>query len=254
MVSGGALFALIRPLTGKAKALSRVQVVAGKEYASRSLEALGLSQEVRAFGVDDAVSERLRRATVAEVEPTRRALLLREMVTASYQTATILLLLCGLWAVHSFVDRPLASLGAIVVILVRALNQTASLQGYYHQLMEAAPFLERLDARAGDPPRQPTDVGRPRDLRPSRLRFESVSYGYEDDRLAVTDLDFEVRAGEAVGIVGPSGSGKSTLIQLLLRLRQPSGGRYLLDDIDAADIDDRSWFAAGRRSSRRTHG
>lgn len=242
VVSGGLLFVAIRPLTSTAKDLSRVQVAAGREYAGRSLEALGLSQEIRTFGVDDAVSERLRSTTNAEVEPTRRALVLREMVTASYQMVTILLLLGGLWAVHTFVDRPLASLGAIVVILVRALNQTAVLQSTYHQLTEAAPFIERLvGERAVLRANLPASGDRHID-RPSKLRFERVRYSYLEGQHAVSDVDFEVARGEAIGIIGPSGSGKSTLIQLILRLRQPNEGRYLLDGIDAAEIDDESWF------------
>lgn len=244
LVSGVALFLILRPLTHKAKALSRIQVKAGQEYAARSLEALGLSQEIRAFGVSGEVVELLDRTAQAEVEPTRRSLVLREFVTAGYQLATILLLLGGLFAVHRFVDRPLASLGAIVVILVRALNQTAGLQAAYHQLMEAGPFLERLEAeravlRSQAPPSGDHVIHGP----PATLRFEHVSYAYDGVRPAVDDVDFTVNQGEAVGIIGPSGSGKSTLIQLLLRLRQPDQGRYLLDGVDASEIDDDSWFS-----------
>lgn len=243
MVSGVGLFLILRPLTNKAKALARIQVKAGQEYAARSLEALSLSQEIRAFGVSAEVTDLLDHTAAAEVEPTRRSLVLREFVTAGYQLATILLLLGGLFAVHRFVDRPLASLGAIVVILVRALNQTAGLQASYHQLMEAGPFLERLETerallRSNAPRSGDHVIGAP-----ASLRFEHVTYAYDGVRAAVEDVDFTVHQGEAVGIIGPSGSGKSTLIQLLLRLRQPDSGRYLLDGIDASDIDDDSWFS-----------
>lgn len=244
VVSGVGLFVLIRPLTRRAKSLSQVQLAAGREYGALSLEALGLSQEIRAFGVSQPVIDHLASATAAEVEPTRRAIILRELVNAAYQLATILLLLSGLYAVYTLVDRPLATLGAIVVILVRALNQTAGIQGNYHALMEAAPFLDRLSSeRAVLRSHIPESGDRVIDA-PSTLRFENVNYAYEDSQKpAVKELDFEVSRGEAVGIIGPSGSGKSTLIQLLLRLRQPDTGRYLLDAVDAAEVDDDSWFA-----------
>jgi ATP-binding cassette, subfamily B, bacterial len=243
VVAGGVLFVAIRPLTGWAKALSRSQLEAGRTYQARSLEALGLSQEVRSFGVSEEVIDRLDQATAAEVRPTERAMVLRESVTASYQLATILLLLGGLYVVHAFVDRPLASLGAIVVILVRALNQTAYIQAMYHGLVEAEPYVRRLEAeratlRSALPRSGDRVIGAP-----STLRFEGVTYAYGEGPAAVSDLDFEVRRGEAVGIIGPSGGGKSTLIQLLLRLRQPDGGRYLLDGVDASQVDDDSWFA-----------
>jgi ABC-type multidrug transport system fused ATPase/permease subunit len=243
VVAGGGLFVVIRPITRRAKSYSRVQLVAGREFGARALEALGTSQEIRAFGVSQSIIDDLEAATAAEVAPTRRALVLRELVTALYQFATILLLIGGLYVVHTVVDRPLASLGAIVVILVRALNQTAMLQSYYHALVEQAPFVQRLDVERAELRRQVPTSGDRVISAPRRLRFEHVTYAYGGERPAVEDLDFEVRRGEAVGIIGPSGSGKSTLIQLLLRLRQPDSGRYLLDEVDAADVDDESWFA-----------
>lgn len=242
VVSGGVLFVAIRPITLKAKALSSAQLLAGRDYGSQSLQALTLSQEIRAFGVTNQVIDRLGDAVAAETEPTRRGLVLREVVTATYQLATIMLVLAGLYGVHEFVNRPLASLGAIVVILVRALNQTALLHAYYHTLVEAVPYIERLDAEREELRAQVPSTGSVVAGAPSEIRFEDVSYSYGGDSDAVSDLDFTVHLGEAIGIIGPSGSGKSTLIQLLLRLRQPDTGRYLLDGIDAADISDEAWF------------
>ncbi len=242
VVGGSGLFLMVRPFTQQGKRLAQAQLVAGREYAERSFEVLGLSQEIRSFGVTEPVIERLERLTEQEVAPTRRGLVLREFVYNFYQFASILLLLAGLFAVYQWIDRPLASLGAIVVILVRALNQTASLQSQYHALVETVPFLERLDSertilRASEPSSGESVI-----TAPNLIRFESVSYSYDSARPAVVGLNFEVRKGEAIGVIGPSGSGKSTLIQLLLRLRQPDSGRYMLDDFDASDIVDASWF------------
>ena len=56
------------------------------------------------------------------------------------------------------------------------------------------------------------------------LKVEGVSRRFGGVR-AVDGVSFEVRAGEALGIIGPNGSGKSTLINLLSGFVRPDGGR-----------------------------
>jgi ATP-binding cassette, subfamily B, bacterial len=50
-----------------------------------------------------------------------------------------------------------------------------------------------------------------------------------------------VPAGETVGIVGPSGAGKSTLVQILLRLREPTTGVYLVNGVPASTVSSEDW-------------
>jgi iron complex transport system ATP-binding protein len=59
------------------------------------------------------------------------------------------------------------------------------------------------------------------------IRLESVDLGYED-RLVLTDLNFQVNPGEFVGILGPNGSGKSTLIHAISGLLPPQRGRIII--------------------------
>ena len=72
--------------------------------------------------------------------------------------------------------------------------------------------------------------------------FENVSFSYKKNTApALSELNFRVRAGETIGIVGPSGSGKSTLISLITGFHRPTGGRILLDGADMNTIDLRTF-------------
>ncbi|MFC4585574.1 ABC transporter ATP-binding protein [Sphaerisporangium corydalis] len=68
------------------------------------------------------------------------------------------------------------------------------------------------------------------------VEVRGVGYGYLPDTPVLSGVDFEVRAGRTVAIVGPTGSGKSTLTQLLVRLIDPDTGRVLLDGTDVRDV------------------
>jgi len=55
---------------------------------------------------------------------------------------------------------------------------------------------------------------------------------------ALRGINLDIEPGEFMAIMGPSGSGKSTLMNILGCLDQPSGGRYLLDGISVAEMND----------------
>ncbi len=71
---------------------------------------------------------------------------------------------------------------------------------------------------------------------PGEIRFNKVSFGYKEDDYVLKDLDFTIRPGEKVALVGPTGAGKSSIIRLLCRLYEVSEGQILLDNVDIRDI------------------
>jgi len=71
------------------------------------------------------------------------------------------------------------------------------------------------------------------------LRGVSKTYGAGDIAVhALRGVDLVIEEGDFVAIMGQSGSGKSTLMNLLGCLDVPSGGRYLLEGVDVAQLDD----------------
>jgi ATP-binding cassette subfamily B protein len=75
-----------------------------------------------------------------------------------------------------------------------------------------------------------------------RIVLEDVRFRYPAGTADVlAGVDLELRAGESTALVGVNGAGKSTLVSLLGRLRDPIGGRILVDDTDVRDLDPVSW-------------
>jgi putative ABC transport system ATP-binding protein len=72
------------------------------------------------------------------------------------------------------------------------------------------------------------------------VRGLSKVYGEGETAVhALRDVDFSVRRGEYVAVIGQSGSGKSTLLNMLGCLDAPTSGRYLLEGLDVANLDER---------------
>lgn len=70
------------------------------------------------------------------------------------------------------------------------------------------------------------------------LEAENLSFRYTDDGPLVLDgVDFRVRPGEFVAVVGASGCGKSTLLRLLIGFDRPSSGSVRYDGQDLAALD-----------------
>jgi ATP-binding cassette subfamily B multidrug efflux pump len=78
------------------------------------------------------------------------------------------------------------------------------------------------------------------------IRFDQVTFDYgRSDGVPVLDgLDFTIRPGERVGLVGRSGSGKSTLVNLLLRFYELERGSVRIDGQDIREVTQESLRAA----------
>lgn len=67
------------------------------------------------------------------------------------------------------------------------------------------------------------------------IKFNQVSFGYGDQPV-LQDIEFTLKKGKTIALVGPSGGGKSTLADLVPRFYDPSSGKITLDGTDLRDF------------------
>lgn len=99
-----------------------------------------------------------------------------------------------------------------------------------------------------DEPAQIPDVDGAAELENVRgdVRFDGVSFSYEQNKPLIEGLNLNVRAGQRIAIVGPTGCGKTTLINLLMRFYDVNGGAVSVDGSDIRQIT--------RKSLRQSYG
>lgn len=71
---------------------------------------------------------------------------------------------------------------------------------------------------------------------PLSVNFQRVSFSYEDDQPVLQDLDFALRPGKVLGLLGRTGSGKTTITRLLHRLYDPSHGAIMIGDQNLREL------------------
>lgn len=71
------------------------------------------------------------------------------------------------------------------------------------------------------------------------ITFENVSFAFSDEPEVdvLHDINFSIKAGETLGVLGETGSGKSTLVNLISRFFDPTVGRVLIDGIDIKEMN-----------------
>jgi len=112
-----------------------------------------------------------------------------------------------------------------------------NLSNLYNQFVNSVAYLERI-FETMDEPVTIKDAPDAKPLPPIKgdVRFENVTFAYEEGHNVLENVSFEVKAGESIALVGPTGAGKTTIVNLLSRFYDVTGGRILIDGHDISKV------------------
>lgn len=118
------------------------------------------------------------------------------------------------------------------------LNQLAQL---FNTIQSAVSGATRVFDLMDETTEFETDITeRPVEDLKGEVRFENVSFGYDEDRMILKELNFDVNSGDTIAIVGPTGSGKTTIINLLNRFYDANVGNVYLDGTNTRNMEKES--------------
>ena len=196
---------------------------------------------IKSFTTEAYESERLR----VESEAYRRSNNQAIKLSAAFIPTIRMLILMGFTALMLFggmatVDGKI-SVGAysvLVFLIQRLLWPLTRLGETFDQYQRAMASTNRVMDLLDTPVAiHPGHISLALDAVSGELRFENVSFAYQDRLPVIQHLSLSIGAGETIAIVGTTGSGKSTLVKLLLRFYEVHSGRITLDGIDIHELN-----------------
>lgn len=240
-VAAVGIFFILRPFGRVTRRQAGLHSAGSLALADGVGEAVRLTEEMHVYGTAPQHRERIDDLIEGVEKPYFRTQMLGMGVPALHQGLALVLVIGGLAVLYALGGENLGQLGAIVLILVRALSYGQQLQTVYQKLNDVSPFLDRIIKeveRYADSEQVSGDLEVPPR---SDITFERVGFSYDARQRVLTDVSFRVEPGETIGIVGLSGAGKSTLVQLLLRLREPDVGVFRMGGTDVREISLEDW-------------
>jgi ATP-binding cassette subfamily B protein len=209
--------------------LDYLRILGGSKEAAKELKLFGLRDflTARFKGLSDRVYEE-------DIALARKKVIagsvLSAIGTAGYYTAYVYAVWQTVAGVFSF---------GTLTLLANAIREASSnLQQTFSTLStiaDQALFLTDLIAFFEMRPTirsKPNALPAPRPIQQG-FEFRNVSFRYPGgSRLVLNGLNFHLRPGERVALIGENGEGKTTIVKLLTRLYDPAEGQILLDGID----------------------
>ncbi|MEG2935624.1 MAG: ABC transporter ATP-binding protein [Clostridium sp.] len=160
---------------------------------------------------------------------------LNPIMSLCLNVGTVMVILAGAYRVNSGAIKP----GTIIAFLT-----------YVTLILNALLFISRLFtmySKASSSARRITEVlnapvelqveDKPRGDEGFAVQFKDVSFSYNHNEENVKNVDFSIKRGETLGIIGSTGAGKSTLIKLLMRFYDVDSGAIYIDGKDIRSID-----------------
>ncbi|GIO43067.1 ABC transporter ATP-binding protein [Paenibacillus apis] len=112
-----------------------------------------------------------------------------------------------------------------------------NLSNLYNSFINAVAYLERIFETL-DEPVTVSDVPDAKELPPvqGRVTFDNVTFGYDPGINVLENLNFDIKPGESIALVGPTGAGKTTVVNLISRFYNLTGGKILIDGQDISQV------------------
>jgi ABC-type multidrug transport system fused ATPase/permease subunit len=194
---------------------------------------------VKAFGRQDLAEEELAEVSEATVAASLKARKVKALLSPIVAITVALCTAVVLWRGSALILAGAMTAGALTVFLSylnKFFKPVQDLATMTNTVAQAAVGVDRIRGilDADDIIPEHPDA-REAGTIAGDIEFEHVAFAYTADAPVLKDVNFKIKAGQLVGVVGPTGGGKSTIVSLIPRFYDPASGVVKIDGVDVRE-------------------
>lgn len=238
LIIGAVFFFAIKPLMIKSKLASTAQVQINKDISHFVNENIIGIKTIKTTYVHDEIIN-IAKDYFAKIKYYGVRIFFFQTASTSILQPFSVIFVCIIFAIsYKTPNFQFASLVAIIYIIQKIFQYFLTLQKAIHYIFESVPYFENITNYKNESKKHFEQNTHKEHFRLNdEIEFKNVSFSYENGNKVFSGINFKIRKGEMIGVIGPSGGGKTTIVDMLLRLYNPTEGNIYIDGIDAQKID-----------------
>lgn len=239
---GATIFIILKPVAKIIKRLSSEANKTEKEMAHFINENTISAKAIKTSGLDEKIillgQEYFRRFR----ENRKNAAFYQYLVGSMTEPIGLIFIAFVFLFYHQSPDFKIASFAVIIYLIQKMFSFMQSGQSIVLQFSDLIPYFQSIVAynKQANDNKEDTGGNKQFSLK-EKIEFKNIFFSYNAEREVLSNLNFTIKKGEMIGLIGSSGTGKTTVVDVLLRLFKPESGEILIDDVNATEIDIKSW-------------
>jgi len=236
------VFIFFRPIIYKIKSISKERNIINKSIAHYVNENIMGMKTIKAMFVGEHIAlsgndyfKRIKELFI-------KSSFLKIISEASMEPIG-LVFICVIFAIdYKMANFNPAAFVAVIYLIQRMFVYIQQFQANVQAIAETSSYLKNIleyDESVNN--NIEIDIGLKKFIFFKKLEFKNLSFAYNKQKSVLLDINFSIKKGEMIGLIGPSGAGKTTIVDLILRLFDPVSGTILLDGLNIKDIDLGDW-------------
>lgn len=242
IVMGGIVFFVFKPFLYKTRSLSREREKINRETAHHVNENILGMKTIKVMSAGNNIIDKAREYFRKLRELAVKTSFLSIITDALIQPIGLLFVFIIFAISYKTNSFNFAALVAIIYLISRIFTYTQQLQATLYAMVGTVPYVQKmLEYSEEVTTNREIDNGVASFKFKDSLELRNIGFHYNNGKNILKNVNFIIKKGEMVGLIGPSGAGKTTIVDIMLRLFNPIKGEILLDGKNINEIHLADW-------------